>query len=354
MMARLATALLLTCLLAPAQAHKPSDSYLTLHAEGGRLEGRWDIALRDLDFALGLDADGDSQLIWDEVRSRHADIAAYALSRLTLGTADGAACPLVVTGQMIERHSDGAYAVLLLRAPCAAARGMRVGYRLFADIDAQHRGLISVNGQSAVLGGDRTGFVASPQADALRQGMEYLRHGVWHIWTGYDHVLFLLSLLLPAVLAARWPLAAADVVRVVTAFTLAHSVTLSLAALQMVSLPSRWVESAIALSVAVAAVNNIWPLFRGRRWLAAFAFGLLHGFGFAGVLAGLGLPQGATVLALASFNAGVEVGQLALVAIFLPLAWLARSSWLYRALLVKGGSACIALLACAWLVQRAA
>jgi len=342
-----------------AEAHKPSDSYLTLRVtpmDGATatINGRWDIALRDLDFAIGLDADGDGQLTWDEVRSRHAEIAAYAMPRL--GLAPG--CSLRVTDNMIDRHTDGAYAVLLLHGDCRPGAAFAIDYKLFADIDATHRGMASfaVNGrtESAVLGGDRTRFVAGGGSSGLwRQAFDYLRHGVWHIWTGYDHILFLLSLLLPAVLVKSWRPASVDVLRVVTAFTLAHSITLSLAALQVIALPSRVIESAIAASVAIAALNNIWPLVEGKRWLAAFVFGLLHGFGFAGVLGDLGLPKGATVIALASFNVGVELGQLAIVAAFVPLAYAMRSTWLYKQLMVKGGSACIAVLASMWLVERA-
>jgi hypothetical protein len=154
------------------------------------------------------------------------------------------------------------------------------------------------------------------------------------------------------VLAQKMRAAFLDVLKVVTAFTLAHSLTLTLASLQVLALPSRWVESAIAASVVLAAVNNIVPLFRGQRPLAAFAFGLVHGFGFAGVLADLGLPKGALVWSLFAFNAGVELGQMAIVAVFLPLAWFARRSWFYRQVLTTG-SAMIALLAAGWFIERA-
>ncbi|MGW8394546.1 HupE/UreJ family protein [Pseudoduganella sp. HUAS MS19] len=361
------TVLLLT--VGAARAHKPSDSYLALrvmtvdaaqHGAAGTpserrvIDGRWDIALRDLDFAIGLDADGDGRLTWAEVRSRHPDIAAYAMPRL--GLAPG--CRLRVTGQQIDRHTDGAYTVLMLQGDCEPGATPAIDYKLFADIDAQHRGMASIafegRTQAAVLGGGHTRLAAGgADGGAWHQAIGYLRHGIWHIWTGYDHVLFLLSLLLPALLATSWRLASVDVLRVVTAFTLAHSVTLSLAALQLVALPGRLVESAIAGSVAIAALNNIWPLLRGRRWLAAFTFGLLHGFGFAGVLDDLGLPKGATAQALAAFNIGVELGQLAIVAVFLPLAHALRSTWVYKRLMVKAGSAGIAVLATVWLVERA-
>jgi len=139
----------------------------------------------------------------------------------------------------------------------------------------------------------------------------------------------------------------------VTAFTVAHSITLTLAALSIVALPSRWVESGIALSVVLAALNNLFPIVANGRWMAAFGFGLLHGFGFAGALQDLGLPTGSLALSLAAFNLGVESGQLAIVLVFLPLAFALRSTWTYRRLVFAGGSVAIAAIASVWLVERA-
>ncbi len=143
-----------------------------------------------------------------------------------------------------------------------------------------------------------------------------------------------------------------EVFKVVTAFTLAHSITLSLAALEIVTLPSRLVESAIAASVIVAALNNLRGTIEGKRWVMAFVFGLIHGFGFASVLADLGLPKDALVLALVGFNVGVELGQLAIVAVFLPLAFWLRATKFYRVGVLQIGSLLVALLAAWWLVQR--
>ncbi len=141
--------------------------------------------------------------------------------------------------------------------------------------------------------------------------------------------------------------------KVVTAFTLAHSITLSLAALGVVVLPSRLVESAIALSVVLAALNNLWPVVYRKRWLIAFCFGLIHGFGFASVLADLGLPQESLLIALVAFNLGVEAGQLAIVGVFLPVAYALRRTAFYQRGVFLLGSAAIALVALLWLVQRA-
>jgi hypothetical protein len=355
---------LMLAVVLPAHAHKPSDSYLNLHVQGEQIEGQWDIALRDLDFALSLDQNGDGQLTWDEVRTRHADITTYALATLSLSTTQGP-CAITPGENLVDHHTDGAYNVLRFRAACPAALDqLTVAYGLFAAIDPQHKGLLRLTHGSTTQTGifeparaRQTLSLSSP--DRLGQFATYVRNGVWHIWIGFDHILFLLSLLLPAVMLGRHGAPSAtlqesfiDVVKVVTAFTLAHTLTLTLASLSLISLPSRLVESAIAASVVLAAVNNIYPLLRGKRPLAAFVFGLIHGFGFAGVLIDLGLPQGALALSLLGFNLGVEIGQLCIVALFLPVAFMLRSTWFYRQLL-SGGSALIAVLAAVWFVERA-
>jgi hypothetical protein len=361
--------LILACLLwsMAAHAHKPSDSYLTLTVEENQVAGQWDIALRDLDFAIGLDTNADGVITWGEVQARQKEIDAYALSRLRVSAA-GQACPLRATEHLIDDHTDGAYAVLRFQASCAAIAGsVQVKYQLFFDIDPQHKGLLRLQYKGASITGifspdnaDQTFSLQAPSR--LRQFLDYLREGVWHIWIGYDHILFLLALLLPAVVvreAGRWQAVTTfrsafwSVLRIVTAFTVAHSVTLTLATLGVISLPSRWVESTIAASVIVAALNNIYPLFRERRWMMAFLFGLIHGFGFASVLTDLGLPQDALVIALVGFNVGVETGQLAIVAAFLPLIYFLRRTRFYRHALLTGGSIVIAILASVWFVERA-
>ena len=356
----------------PAFAHKPSDSYLTLRATEGQgdVTARWDISLRDLDYVLQLDRDTNGELTWGEVRQRSADIVRLATGHLQLSAGDKA-CPWETTGPLqLDKHSDGTYAVLSLVARCPGLdAGLKAHYSLFFDVDPSHRGLVQwiapggVAAQALVFGTESAEqSLALQPVGAWQTLRQYLADGVWHIWIGYDHILFLLALLLPAVLVRRegqwqgterFPGALKEVVKVVTAFTLAHSITLSLAALQVITLPSRLVESAIALSVVIAALNNLRGTIEGRRWLMAFCFGLLHGFGFASVLADLGLPQGALVLALVGFNLGVEVGQLAIVAVFLPIAFALRKTRFYQVGVLRIGSLIVAALATWWLVQRA-
>ena len=365
MMRRLAMALALLVCQVTAWAHKASDSYLVVDVKGNTVTAQWDIALRDIDFALGLDRDGNAEITWGELRARQSDLGAWALSRLAL-TRNGS-CPLQVSGLQVDEHTDGGYAVLHLSGVCPGATGaLGLHYRLLFDLDSLHRGLLRLTLDGAthttVLSPTNGGLqFGAAQASRWEQFSQYLVEGVWHIWIGFDHILFLLCLLLPAVLVLHmrhWQgvtsfgVALREVLWVVTSFTAAHSITLSLAALGLVSLPSRLVESVIALSVVLAAANNLWPLVKRRRWLVAFGFGLIHGFGFASVLAELGLPADALVLSLLGFNVGVEVGQMAIVAGFLPVAFLLRNTRFYLRGVFVLGSWLTMLVALIWLLER--
>jgi hypothetical protein len=354
---------------ASASAHKPSDSYLTLGVSGSAIDGRWDIALRDLDNVIALDRDGDGRVTWGELRSRRDDVAGLALEHLALD-ADGAPCPSRLRELRVASHSDGAYAVVLFDATCPAEpRVLGVDYELFFDFDPQHHGIVRIDDgagtRTAIFtSGERRQAFARSTLARTRQLASAVKLGIGHIFAGIDHLLFLVALLLPAVLMRRpgdaaWePVtrlrpAMVDVLKIVTAFTVAHSVTLTLAALEILRLPSRLVESGIAASVIVAALNNVWPVLARDRWMAAFALGLLHGFGFSASLMDLGLPRQNLVITLFGFNVGVEIGQMCVVAAFVPLAYLARKTWAYRRAGLVGGSIAIAGIASVWLVERA-
>ena len=185
--------------------------------------------------------------------------------------------------------------------------------------------------------------------------------GIHHIWTGYDHLLFLLMLLLPSVLIRegkgwrpvdRLRPALIETTKIVTAFTVAHSITLTLAALGKVNISSRIIEPAIAASIILTALNNIRPMLGRREWMVAFGFGLIHGFGFAGALAEMELPTNALAVSLFSFNAGVEVGQMAVVALVVPGIYLARTRPWYFRYILRGGSLAGIYLAAIWFAER--
>ena len=359
------TLLAISCI---AWAHKPSDSYLTLHIRSNNtlIQGQWDIALRDLELPLSLDSNNDGAITWGELRAHEAEVFAYALQHLSLKS-EAQVCTPVPATLLADDHSDGGYAVLQFTARCPTTpKRFEVGYNLLFDIDPSHRGLLRLDvdgmSHSAVLSPDQSIQVFDlAHSSRLATFLQFVRDGVHHIWVGYDHLLFLISLLLPAVLIrrnGRWiPVgtlrsALLSVLAVVTAFTISHSITLTLAALGVVGLPSRLVESGIALSVLLAALNNIWPLVTRRVWLLAFGFGLVHGFGFASVLADLGLPREALALSLAGFNIGVELGQLAVVLLVVPLIFLLREQRFYRPVVLVASSSAISMIAMLWLVSR--
>jgi hypothetical protein len=379
MIGRFLVALLITATLwitSPADAHKASDSYLALRVDGQTISGQWDIALRDLDLVLNLDRNADAVIDWGEVRTRHAEISTYALRHLELKQAN-VACSLAVNEHLIDEHSDGTYAVMKLSGSCpAASNELSVNYSLLFDIDAQHRGLLKL--ESRDLAGDGAYNAAQvvsavfPANNASQkfvltytgtasQFATYVVDGVKHIAIGFDHILFLVALLLPAVLvrvSGKWiPVsdlrtAILNVLKIVTAFTIAHSITLSLAVTGIAQLPSRLVESVIAASVLLTAADNLWPFLPKKRWLVAFTFGLIHGFGFASVLLDLKLPASALMTSLVGFNLGVEIGQLILVAALVPLAYALRYTRAYSMLALRTGSVVIAVTSLGWFIER--
>ena len=343
-------------------AHVTSTSYLTLELGGGQVQGEWEIAVRDIEYVLRL----DRARFPPEAAVPLEALAGYALPRLTL-RADGRDVPAEILDASVGLRDGVPHALFTLAAPWPEAARLEIDYRLFVvDEDPNHRALFSVTSgemtHTGVLEKDSPLRRLTLREPSLRATFaDFLHQGVWHIWLGFDHVAFLLALLLPSVLvrtASGWEVAGngrrvlAEVLRVVTAFTVAHSVTLVLATLGLVRLPGSIVEPAIAVSVLWAAAANLRPTSRVHGWPAAFAFGLLHGFGFAGALQELELPARHLGWALLAFNVGVELGQLALVTAFVPLAFAWRERGWYQTRVLRYGSLMIAVLAVIWLGQR--
>jgi len=362
----LVTVAMLVSFCRMADAHTQSTAFLTVHANGDSLSGEWHLALRDLEDAIGLDANDDGSITWAELLSRREAVNAYALSHLHV-RGDGRTGTIRPNELLVDNHSDGAYAVIRfavsgLRHPSS----IEVDYDAFFEIDSKHRGLMQLDygspGRLAVFAPESRQQHFELGAPGKPTFWKFVNEGIWHIWQGYDHILFLVALLLPGVLSRRnrnWePVpsarsAATNVLKTVTAFTVAHSITLSVAAAGLVHLPTRWIESAIAGSVVLAALNNLVPFFSERGWIVAFGFGLLHGFGFANALRDLGLQHGQLALTLFGFNLGVELGQIAIVTAFLPPALSLRHLLFYPRVVLRLGSAIIIVISATWLAERA-
>jgi hypothetical protein len=360
----------LAALLIPARAsaHSASTAYLNIVADGRDLRVQWSIALRDLDDAVGLDSNGDGAITWGEIKSRFDAGDAYALSRLTL-SGDGAVCVPGKIEHLVDQLGDGAYEVLRFTAECPRAPvAIKVQYGLLFDLDPLHRGLLSlsIDGQvhAAALSPDRPEaiFDASP---ALGQtAISFFAAGIMHLLTGLDHLLFIAMLLVPALLMTGSPDAAArgkllprrvfiETVKVLSAFTLAHATTLTLSVLHIVNIPQRLSETGIAATILVTALDNVFHILPRRRWPLAFAFGLIHGLGFANALGPLDLPGPALALALVSFNLGLEAVQIGLAAIILPFGLLIRREPFLLRFAVPSASAAVAVFALALIVDRA-
>lgn len=350
----------------PLMAHKSSDSYLLLNIEQSQFSLRWDIALRDLHNVIELDNDADQHIRWGELKTRQLDIFAYALARLNV-LSDSNTCDITPETLKVNLRSDGHYAVLYANGRCPETiKSLAINYQLFFDVDSQHHGLLKLTHADQDISYSFSQTAAQQtfllnQSHHAKSFFHFIGEGVWHIWIGYDHILFLLSLLLPAVLRHKenfrvgissFPEAFKEIVKVVTAFTLAHSITLSLVMTAALSLPVMLVESVIAFSVVLAALNNIYPIISHQRWILAFIFGLIHGFGFANVLSELELSQNSLLSTLLGFNIGVELGQLAIVMVVMPIAYLLRNSWFYHTVIFKLGSATIASMGLVWVAQR--
>jgi hypothetical protein len=323
-----------------------AESRLTLTADHASLRGEWETPLANLDRVLHLDADRDGAVAWAELEPRRADIERYLREHLEVAVQGASAA--IEFSELIYGARDGQPSILA-RLTIGGVRDVAaIGIRYSLGDHCIVKVVWSGLGMHEATITAPSGALSFTRESAAGSGfLAFLEEGVFHIWTGYDHVLFLLVLLIPAATFKR-------VFLIVSAFTIAHSITLTCAALQWISLPSRLVESAIAASIFVAALLNFLPATAGWRGAGlAFGFGLLHGFGFADALTELdteGAPLWRTLLA---FNLGVEAGQLVIVAAFLPLAHLLRNTRFYRTGVVYGGSTIAGLCALVWFWQRA-
>lgn len=339
-----------------ARAHRGSTKLLVVERtdEGAIV----DVELETVDVAVELGLGEEAPI--SAVLRRDAAIRAWLEQGITL-RARGGACTTRASAPRLREREDGPRIAVTIEARCPAPRE-RVTLRddtIFGS-DPQHEAFVRLRwtdeGDAHVLRRGRQTVELGEPPTVLALIGRFLHEGALHLVTGYDHLLFLLSLVLTAGgLAARegMRVAGRDVAWLVTAFTVGHSVTLIAAALGVVVLPSKLVESVIAASIVLVALLNVWRP-RARRsmpWLA-FGFGLVHGFGFSGVLAELGLPAQARVLSLVAFNVGIELAQLVFVGVLLyPLAWTAKFEG-YERWIVRGGSIVIAMLATFWLVER--
>lgn len=430
----------------PALAHKGSDAYLDVRqvettlapgagtgteAQSSDFKLGLAVALRDLDLVVPIDANADARITWGEIKATTPQVLALfnATAGLGLESAEKGTgstrpgeCALSWQADGLERRSDGVYFRAAAQARCPAGQALRIHYTLLREQDATHRLLVTgrigrqdllstlspqqgslrlgagvaaastgenAQADGASAGASTTNPNTSTNANRWSALRDYFSLGMHHLLEGYDHLAFLLALVLPLQLSLRrrrrsnnnttttaaqayagqtghiggnagyagtadgdWAANWLALLRTVTAFTIGHSITLVLATLGFTQASPLWVEPVIALSIAVTALLNLYPVKWVRFDVLALLFGLVHGYGFAGLLQEMAAPTGLLPWALTGFNLGVEAGQLVAV-----LAWVLVSQALvgqpwYQRVVVRGGSIALALVAAYWFWQR--
>lgn len=318
--AKLLLATLLVFWALPLRAHETTRSYVTLIRDGVELSATVRVAFRDIEVVVWMDEDLDGAVTWGEAKARLPAASAYLLSVLDLSA--GGPCPLSQDTSGVSDSGGIAYLDLEFHGTCPSATDpLQIGSRLFADVDPDHRMyLTTLSGPSqgtAILSAANPSFVVNPASGDLGGTFfGYLVAGIQHLAGGFDHVVFLLMLMLPAVTVqpdARR--AMLQVVTAITGFTVAHALTLTAASTNLLRPPTDLITVLVAGSIVITALDNIFRFLPGPRTGVAAFFGLIHGFGFATVLGGSAMSGSLFVTALLGFNLGIETAQIAVVAL---------------------------------------
>ncbi len=360
------TLLLLALLLValPSYAHTTSTSYLNFNLTGQFITGTWQVSLNDIHLVLGLDTNNDSKLIWSELKTQQQKIITE-LNRSIKLTSVNTNCTILSNKLMIDRRALAVFLSIPFKTDCLSTVNFNIHYNFLFEQDAFHKNIISIdnnhNTSIAILSySNRSYHYDTSNSNRLSHFFDFIIQGIIHVLIGLDHVLFVICLLLSATLLVNYQNSPrpkvksllSNTFKLVTAFTIAHSITLILAATKTVSLSPDIIEPIIAFSVVVLAILNLVSRKQYRHWPIVFIFGLIHGFGFAFVLDDITLPTGSLLSALFGFNVGVELGQLIIVVSILPILYLMYSKKYYQQLIIPVSSVVIAAIGLFWFVQR--
>ena len=364
--------------LSNTDAHQLGEGYIFLRVHEQHIEGSVELTLSDLDDAVGLDQNKDGKINDNELNAKLDIVKSYILKKLEFGIND-ISLPYHFADYKIVNISSSRFLmidfVIDSPKPVSEIEILDINYSLLFEIGPNQRGLVVIeeNTHTGLVNNiEKVALILTPKQphkklnltsnSLFKEFVIFVGQGIWHIWIGIDHILFIITLILISVVTRKegvWqPVsnfrsAIINLIKIVTLFTIAHSITLCLAASGVVQLSPRIVESTIAASVVIAAANNLIPIFGRRDWLIIFCFGLFHGLGFASVLGHLIFNKQSLVAALLGFNVGVEIGQLGVVCLSFPIFYLLRKTTFYSSVFIKIGSVCIGVLAGIWFIERA-
>lgn len=379
-------ALLLIFLLNPIYktfAHHPDNSLLYLKVyENTNIEGDFHINVNELNDVLGLHLSKRTSI--EEVTPYLSKIKKYLLENTSFSSL-GKTYKIVFTDKiriLYVGYGDFVLVNFYLENTSETPDKLEVTYKVFIEEEPKHMNLLGMEynwkaglfNNESIIALDFSNNNWTKTLDLTKGSIwtgfkAMIKQGIWHIWIGLDHILFIIALILPAVVRRqkfkdnsfrllnwkpvdKFKPAFIYILKIITFFTIAHTITLSLASLQIIVLPSQLVESIIALSIGLAAYHNIKPIFKGKDWIIAFVFGLFHGFGFASVLGDLGFNGEHLTLSLLGFNVGVELGQVAIIAGIFPVLYFIRKYNFYPKFLVYT-SVLLIIISIYWLIERA-
>ena len=356
-------------------AHSLGQSYIFLRIHDEKITGTFEITLRDINKALDIKLQ-ENQINSANLNDKIAEVHNYYREKVQFYEGDKP-LPIRFTKTDLRQLNIGTFALLefIITENTARPEKIDIDYRILFDKDPDHLGLLVIEHfwKANIFNNERhVSLIFSPQEHRQQLSLAgysvfhgllgVIKLGVKHIWKGIDHILFLVALILPAAMFRqenKWePVtefrpALIYVVKIVTLFTIAHSITLSIAALGVFNLPSRLVESIIAISIVVAAMDIVYPVFQRKIAWVVFIFGLFHGFGFASVLTELGVLGEHMALSLFSFNLGVEIGQVVVICILFPVLYFIRNHVFYPRIIMRYGAFAMILVAMFWFVERA-
>ena len=352
-------------------AHAEGEDYVVLRFLERAIEGHFEIHFDDLREKLGVDLDPQGDDVLSDLTATSPIVHSYIRDHFSIGPDGGPPYVIDFERQDVTTLPQGTFALYHFRIDSGPLPDLlTIRHSMLYDDDRLHRGLVLVeyNAKTDTTYPDEyTAMVFSPtngvqslnltDVPSIMSPRDMIPQGVWHIWIGIDHILFLLALMLPTVLVSdsgkwkpvdRFPRAFWNLLKIITVFTVAHSISLVLAALDFISLPSRLVESVIALSIILVALNNIFGRVRESTMLVILGLGLFHGLGFASVMGHLPFRMIDLLRVVIGFNVGVELG------VLFPLLFLLRKSLVYEPFILRGVSAVLVLISGWWFVQRAA